>query len=238
MVDEGDITQREYLPVRQIRIGDTGLSTMTMDRYGKFTLGALTCDGDRIFDDIITFRYSDATIDIPITYNFGSASDIYLQFKTTAEYGVIFHATGPEDFIKLAITSGKMIQFSYSTGSGPRQVSVEASFRLNDNQWHSVLVEKNKKEARLVIGLLQIETNLFDFCSYNFMFTDGRFANENRENADNAVPLYLTSYFVIGATTEYREGFLGCMRALMINGQQVELVKYAKQGECLCVCVG
>ncbi|KAJ6223266.1 hypothetical protein RDWZM_001811 [Blomia tropicalis] len=189
LVDEGDITQREYLPVRQIRIGDTGLSTMTMDRYGKFTLGALTCDGDRIFDDIITFRYSDATIDIPITYNFGSASDIYLQFKTTAEYGVIFHATGPEDFIKLAITSGKMIQFSYSTGSGPRQ---------------------NKKEARLVI--------------------DGRFANENRENADNAVPLYLTSYFVIGATTEYREGFLGCMRALMINGQQVELVKYAKQG--------
>lgn len=152
LVDEGDILQRDYLPVRQVRIGDTGVSTISDDRYGMFTLGALICDGDTLFDDVVTFRYHDATIDIPNTYNFGQASDIYFQFKTTAEFGVIFHATGPEDFIKLAIVNGRTIQFSYSSGSGLQQVSVEAPARLNNDEWHSVLVEKNKKEARLVIG--------------------------------------------------------------------------------------
>lgn len=117
-----------------------------------FTLGPLICEGDTLFDDVITFRYHDATIDLPMTHNFGQASDIYLQFKTTAEFGVIFHATGPEDFIKLSIVNGKTIQFSYSSGNGLQQVSVEAPFTLSDDKWHSVLVEKNKKEARLVIG--------------------------------------------------------------------------------------
>ncbi|XP_027198540.2 neurexin-4 isoform X2 [Dermatophagoides pteronyssinus] len=208
LMDEGEITQLEYLPVRQIRVGDTGLSSQLNDRYGRFTLGSLICDGDRLFHDIVTFRYSDATIEIPLTQNFEQASDIYLQFKTTTEYGVLFHATGPEDFIKLAIVNDKTIQFSYSSGTGLQQVSVEAPFRLNDNQWHSILVEKNKKEARLVV--------------------DSRYTNENRENADNSFPLYLTSYFIIGATTEYREGYLGCMRALVINGEPVELRKYAR----------
>lgn len=152
----------------------------------------------------------DATIDIPLVHNFEGASDIYLQFKTTIEFGVFFHATGPEDFIKLAIVGGRTIQFSYSSGTGLQQVSIESPFRLNDNQWHSILVEKNKKEARLVV--------------------DGRYTNENRENADNSFPLYLTSYLVIGATTEYREGYLGCMRSLVINGVPVELKKYAHQG--------
>lgn len=219
----------DYLPVRQIRVGDTG-SSAGLERYGIFTLGPLICDGDELFEDVITFRYSDATIDIPITNDFVQASDIYLQFKTTVEFGVIFHATGPEDFIKLSIINGKTIQFQYSTGSGPHQVSVESSFRLNDNEWHSVLVEKNKKEARLVIGKSVQNNPIFYYNLNQYTFQDGRYASENRENSDQSVPLYLTSYFVIGATTEYREGFLGCMRALMINGVQVELVKYARQG--------
>ncbi|KAF7493590.1 Neurexin-4 [Sarcoptes scabiei] len=206
--DEGEIRQLEYLPVRQLRVGDTGFSNQ--DRYGRFTLGPLICEGDQLFNDVVTFRYSDATIDIPLTNNFEQATDIYLQFKSTTEFGVLFHATGPEDFIKLAIVNGRTLQFSYSSGNGLQQVSIEAPFRLNDNQWHSVLVEKNKKEARLVV--------------------DGRYTNENRENADNSFPLYLTSFFVIGATTDYREGFLGCMRALVINGNPINLRQYARHG--------
>lgn len=34
---------------------------------------------------------------------------------------------------------------------------------------------------------------------------------------------------MIGATTEYREGFVGCMRAFIINGRPLELTVYAKQ---------
>ncbi len=208
LVDEGDITQREYLPVRQLRFGDTGSSSQSR-RMGRYTLGPIICEGDSLFNDIVTFRYEDATIELS-PFDLGQAADIYLQFKTTAEFGVLFHNKGPEDFIKLSIVNGKTIQFSYSAGNGLQQVSVEASYRLNDNNWHSVLVEKNKKEARLVI--------------------DGQLTNEQKVTTGVYRPLHLTSHFVIGATTEYREGYVGCLRSLLINGRFIELGRYALEG--------
>lgn len=36
--------------------------------------------------------------------------------------------------------------------------------------------------------------------------------------------------FVSGANTDYRDGFTGCIRALLLNGRHVDLVSYAKKG--------
>jgi len=208
LIDEGDLSQREFLPVRQLRFGDTGGDYLSK-RIGRYTLGPLLCEGDSIFEDIVTFRHEDATIDL-LPFELGHAFDIYLQFKTTAEFGVLFHNKGPEDFIKLAIVNGKTIQFSFSAGNGIQQVSVEASYRLNDNIWHSISVEKNKKEARIVV--------------------DGQLTNEQRQSLGSIIrPLHLTSHFVLGATVEYREGYVGCIRALLVNGKFIDLNRYAKQ---------
>lgn len=57
-------------------------------------------------------------------------------------------------------------------------VSVETSYKLNDNNWHSVLVERNRKEARVVV--------------------DGSLSGEVRERAGPVRALYLTSQLVIG----------------------------------------
>lgn len=35
---------------------------------------------------------------------------------------------------------------------------------------------------------------------------------------------------VIGATIDYRDGFVGCMRALLLNGQLIDLKSYARRG--------
>lgn len=35
---------------------------------------------------------------------------------------------------------------------------------------------------------------------------------------------------VIGATIDYRDGFTGCMRALLLNGQLIDLKSYARRG--------
>src|SRR5207245_1388948 len=128
-----------------------------------------------------------ATIELS-PFDLGHAADIYLQFKTTAEFGVLVHSRGPSDFIKLQIVNGKSMQFEFSDGSGKQSVTVDASYRLNDNNWHSVLVERNKKEARLVV--------------------DGKLTNEVRSRTGPIRPLHLTSHFVIGATVDYREGFV------------------------------
>ena len=208
-VDEGEIVEKDFLPVRQLRFGDTG-SSPTTNKWGRYTLGPLVCEGDTMFDHAITFRYEDATIDLA-PFDLGYSADIYLQFKTTAETGVLLHSTGPEDFIKLSITSGKTIQFSFAVGSGPRSVTIESSYRLNDDHWHSVLIEWNKKEARLIV--------------------DGKLTSDIKTASTGPIiPLNLTSDLVVGATVEYREGYVGCIRSLLFNGVFIDLHAVAKSG--------
>lgn len=208
LVDEGDLSQREYLPVRQLRFGDTGTSPSSY-RAGRYTLGPLICEGDSLFDNTVTFRYEDATIELS-PFDLGQAADIYLQFKTTAEFGVLIHSRGPDDFIKLSIANGRTMQFSFSAGGGLQSVTVESAYRLSDNKWHSVLVERNKKEARIVV--------------------DGQLTNEIRSHTGPIRPLHLTSHFVIGATVDYREGYVGCLRSMLINGRFIDLQRYAMHG--------
>lgn len=45
--DSGDITEKEYLPVKQLRFGDTG--TPVDEKEGRYTLGPLICEGDGKF---------------------------------------------------------------------------------------------------------------------------------------------------------------------------------------------
>lgn len=207
-VDEGDLLEKDFLPVRQLRFGDTGVPGSDQ-KYGRYQLGPLICEGDSMFDNAVTFRYEDATIDLA-TFDMGSSADMYLQFKTTADSGVLLHSKGPDDFIKLSIVSSKSMQFSFSAGSGLKSVTVEGSVRLNDNQWHSVHVERNKKEARLII--------------------DGKVSSDVRQSQGPVRGLQLTSYLVIGATVDYREGFVGCVRSLLLNGDFVDLHRIAAIG--------
>lgn len=140
----------------------------------------------------------------------GHSGDIYFEFRTTIENAVIFHSKGPTDYIKLTIINGNQLQFQYQAGSGPLAVSVETSNKLGDNEWHSVSVERNRKEARMVV--------------------DGAHKSEVREPPGPVRALHLTSDLVIGATTDYRDGYTGCIRALLLNGVKVDLRNHARAG--------
>lgn len=65
----------------------------------------------------------------------------------------------------------------------------ETSYRLADDQWHSVSVERNRKEAMIVI--------------------DGALKAEVREPPGPVRAIHLTSELVLGATIDYRDGFTG-----------------------------
>ncbi|XP_053986437.1 neurexin-4 isoform X1 [Hylaeus anthracinus] len=218
--DSGDITEKEYLPVKQLRFGDTG--TPVDEKKGRYTLGPLICEGDGsnlpwltakvrsdLFKNVVTFRIVDATINLP-TFDIGHSGDIFFEFKTTIDDAVIMHSKGPTDYIKISINSGNQIQFQYLAGSGPLTVSVQTSYRLADNQWHSVSVERNRKEARIVV--------------------DGALKAEVKEPPGPVRALHLTSDLVVGATTDYRDGYVGCIRALLLNGQLQDLRRFARQG--------
>ena len=202
--DGGEIKEKEYLPVRGLRFGDTG--TALDEKEAKYTLGPLVCEGDDLFNNVVTFRIVDASINIP-RFDMGHSGDVYLEFRTTQENAVLFHARGPTDFIKLSINGGYKLKFEYQAGSGPLGVDVETSYPLNDNNWHSVSVERNRKEARLVV--------------------DGATKGEVREPPGPVRALYLTSELSVGATLDYQDGFVGCIRALLLNGVLVDLKSYA-----------
>lgn len=207
--DEGLLTQKEFLPVKELHIGDTG-TIVSVNKQAKVTLGPLICEGDTQFNEAVTFKYDDATISIPnVVMN--DANDIYLEFKTTVVNGVFLHGKGLHDNIKLAMIGEKTIQFTFSNGRDSQPLSVEAPYRLNDNNWHSILVERNKREARLVI--------------------DGQISSGIATRQSAARPPAATTHLFIGATEDYKEGYVGCMRSLLINGRPMDIYKPARDGE-------
>ncbi|XP_014245346.1 neurexin-4 isoform X1 [Cimex lectularius] len=207
VADEGKLWDKNELPVRQLRFGDTGHPLD--DKEGVYRLGPLICEGDDLFNNVVTFRISDASINLP-TFDMGHSGDIFLEFKTTLLNGVILHSKGPSDFIKLAIIGGTKLQFTFQAGGGNLGVTVETTYILADDQWHSVSIERNRKEARLIV--------------------DSALKAEVRQPPGPVRAMHLTSPLVIGSTVEYRDGFTGCVRSLLLNGKLVDLKSYAEKG--------
>ena len=77
-------------------------------------------------------------------------------------------------------------------------VTVETAYRLDDDTWHTVLVEKNRKEAMVVV--------------------DGARKGQVNEPRGPVRPMILDGGLFVGATRDAADGFVGCMRALMLNG--------------------
>ncbi len=62
-----------------------------------------------VYDNIVTFRKADATIEFP-TFDAGTSGDIRFQFKTTVPDGIFVHNTGPYDFIEIKLAC-KWLQY-------------------------------------------------------------------------------------------------------------------------------
>lgn len=56
-----------------------------------------------MFENIVTFRKEDATIEFP-TFDGATSGDIRFQFRTTAMQGIILQNTGPFDFIEVQLS--------------------------------------------------------------------------------------------------------------------------------------
>ncbi|XP_077562940.1 neurexin-4-like isoform X2 [Haemaphysalis longicornis] len=206
--DGGELTDRDHLPVRQLRFGDTGsVSPLKDKKRGRYSLGPLECEGDALFDDVVTFHSAKSTIEVPLG-NLSHSWDMYFDFKTTAEDGVIMHSKGPTGFVKLIFYGGDHIQLQYkTTGRGPGVVSLKTSYKLNDNEWHSVHVECNLKQAHIIV--------------------DGGDSATMNEPPDRVQALHLPESLVIGASVDRKDGYVGCLRAFMVNGEPLRLREWA-----------
>ncbi|KAM5228653.1 contactin-associated protein-like 4 [Ctenodactylus gundi] len=201
--DTGVLRQQDHLPVTHIVITDA-------DRPGSeaaYRLGPMLCQGDRSFWNSASFHTETSYLHFP-TFHGELSADVSFFFKTTAASGVFLENLGVTDFISLELRSPAEVTFSFDVGNGPCEVRVRAPGPLNDNRWHLVRAERNVKEAWLQVDRLP---------------PGMRPAPE-----DGHLRLQLNSQLFVGGTASRQRGFLGCIRALRVNGKALDLEERAK----------
>ena len=68
-----------------------------------------------LFNNVITFRKKDATLNLP-TFDFGYDGDIYLEFETTIDNGILVYSERPEDEIRIELQGIRILYFQFREG--------------------------------------------------------------------------------------------------------------------------
>ncbi|XP_061569880.1 contactin-associated protein-like 2a isoform X2 [Cololabis saira] len=200
--DSGLLIYKEHLPVSQVAVGDTNRP----GSEAKITVGPLRCQGDDNYWNAASFTTPSSYLHFA-TFHGEISADISFYFKTSAPYGVFLENLGNTDFIRLELKSPKVVSFSFDVGNGPVELTVHSATPLNDDQWHRVMAERNVKEA-----VLQLDQT----------YRASRLAPPQGHTR-----LELFSQLYVGAAGGQR-GFLGCIRALRMNGITLDLEERAK----------
>ena len=103
-----------------------------------------------------------------------------------------------------------MLSFQYNTYYRLHKLDYREKL-LSDDKWHTVYVERNIKQATLRVD--------------NFKPV---FINESVGQIPRL--LDLTKRLVVGATADFQDGFVGCMRGLRVNGVLMDMKGVVKSG--------
>ncbi|XP_061110174.1 contactin-associated protein-like 2 isoform X1 [Conger conger] len=200
--DSGLLMYKDHLPVSQVAVGDTNRP----GSEAKLTIGPLRCQGDSNYWNAASFSTPSSYLHFP-TFDGETSADISFFFKTSAPYGVFLENLGNTDFIRLELKSPTVVSFSFDVGNGPVELRVRSPAELNDDQWHRVSAERSLKEASLLLDL--------------------QYREVRPAPAQGHTRLELYSQLYVGAAGGQR-GFLGCIRALRMNGVTLDLEERAK----------
>uniref|UniRef100_A0A3P8TPM4 Contactin associated protein 2 n=1 Tax=Amphiprion percula TaxID=161767 RepID=A0A3P8TPM4_AMPPE len=200
--DAGLLVYKDHLPVSQVVIGDTSRA----GSEAKLTIGPLKCQGDRNYWNAASFTSPASFLHFP-SYTGETGTDISFYFKTSSTHGVFLENLGSASAIHIELRGGSVILFSFDVGSERVELSVHSPVPLNDDQWHRVEAEKNIKEAVLQLN--------------------GKYREIRPTPPQGHAKQEFYSDLYVGASSGQR-GFLGCMRALKINGMTFDLEERAK----------
>ncbi|TNN29957.1 Contactin-associated protein-like 2 [Liparis tanakae] len=200
--DAGLLVYKDHLPVSQVVVGDVSRA----GSEAKLTIGPLRCQGDRNFWNAASFTSPASYLHFP-SFRGDASTDISFYFKTSSTHGVFLENVGTSDFLHIELRAGSTVVFSFDAGGERVELSVRSPAPLNDDQWHRVEAEKNVKEAALRL--------------------DGRYADARATPPQGHATPERYSELYVGASNGQR-GFLGCMRALKINGVTFDLEERAQ----------
>uniref|UniRef100_A0A8C4Y0K3 Contactin associated protein 1 n=1 Tax=Gopherus evgoodei TaxID=1825980 RepID=A0A8C4Y0K3_9SAUR len=205
--DKGLLNFVDHLPVTQVVVGDTNRS----QSEAQFLLGPLRCYGDRNTWNTVSFNKG-ASLVFP-TFLANHSLDISFYFRTTALSGVFLENWGCRNYIRIELNSRatRDVVFAYDIGNGDENLTVRSPVPFSDDEWHQVKAEINVKLARLRVDKMPWVVRLAPPQSYVRLEFDR--------------PLY------VGSAEHRLHPFLGCLRALRVNGQTLNLEGKANETE-------
>ena len=139
-----------------------------------------------------------------------STFTIYFSLKTTQPDGLIMYSRGSKDFLAVELVNGHL-RYVYDVGSGPRVIRSKYRRPLNDNEWHYITVVRPTLDQQILRVDDSAEFDqLPDVSSVHFDMGDQFYVGGIDKSMYSELPKQVKS----------REGFLGCVASLDLDGNQ------------------
>ncbi|XP_076637715.1 neurexin 1 isoform X2 [Colletes latitarsis] len=164
----------------------------------------------------VTFTSKQTFVGLPVLKAYVE-TNIYFQFKTREENGLILFNAGRErDFIAVELVKGH-IHYVFDLGDGPVKVRDTSRSSLNDGKWHAVSIGRPAPKRHT----LAVDDHVTAVNSQG-----------SNENLDLDGILYIggvekTQYSQLPKQILSRHGFEGCLASLDLSGESTNLISDA-----------
>ncbi|XP_052272196.1 neurexin-1-like [Dreissena polymorpha] len=177
--------------------------------------------GGSLIQDAVTFESQESYVTLPhhLLQSHTPHFSLSFKFKTRQNSGLILYSglNGP-DFLAMEIDDG-YLYYIYDMGGGSKRVHVNTPEPLNDNNWHDVSLFRPQMDQQQI----RVDSNpstVEDMKGYS------------ARHFDLKGPLYIgglvkTRFNTLSTKISSRYGFLGCMAALDINSQRIDILDAA-----------
>ncbi|XP_019637522.1 PREDICTED: agrin-like isoform X4 [Branchiostoma belcheri] len=148
-------------------------------------------------------------------------------FRTTSDHGLLLwnHKPGGGDFIALAIVGGKP-QLTYKLGKQP--FTIESPISVNTGRWITIVADRTKREGSLeIVGV-------------NGSIQKGESPpGASQLNTDGVLWIGgFSGALPSGLPSEYNSGFVGCIKDVKIDRQELDLLQNSIERRNLKPCNG
>ncbi|XP_078614892.1 agrin-like isoform X19 [Branchiostoma floridae x Branchiostoma japonicum] len=148
-------------------------------------------------------------------------------FRTTSDHGLLLwnHKPGGGDFIALAVVGGKP-QLTYKLGKQP--FTIESPITVNTGRWVTIVADRNKREGSLEIVGVEGSTQ-----------TGESPPGASQLNTDGVLWIGgFSGALPSGLPSEYNSGFVGCIKDVKIDRQELDLLQNSIERRNLKPCTG
>ncbi|KAG8193217.1 hypothetical protein JTE90_005564 [Oedothorax gibbosus] len=172
---------------------------------------------DNVFNQPVKFEgstflsFTDATRGRKLKHS--KENYITITFRTLQEYGLLLWMNkGPSvrgDYLALAVVKGR-VELSFNLGKETSFLAMRSTVKVNDNNWHTITIKRNKRLAHLIVDSTHPVTS-----------TSQPGATEL--NTDGVLWIGGSSTVPSGFPETYYKGFIGCISSVTFDDESLNL---------------